>query len=237
MPSVATLTVSERFCGPPGTANGGYLSRRLASLLDADTVSVRLRRPVPLERPLEVRSDGGRVDLLDGEEVLASAAPAVLDLEVPDPPSAAEAAAAAAAVPPRTDHPFPRCFGCGPAREPGDGLRSLVGPLPGRAEVWAGTFRPTAQLPARDGLAAPETVWAALDCPSFQPLAPGDRTPHVLGTITARQERPVRLDTEHVVLAWVLQRDGRRATSASALVGPDGAVCARAQAVWFAVPR
>ena len=43
----------------------------------------------------------------------------------------------------------------------------------------------------------------------------------------------MRLDTDHVVLAWLLHREGRRATTASALVGPDGAVCALAEAIWF----
>jgi hypothetical protein len=64
-----------------------------------------------------------------------------------------------------------------------------------------------------------------------------DGRPHVLGTLVARQERPVRVDVEHVLVAWALGRDGRRATSASAVIGPDGEVCARGQAIWFAVPE
>ena len=231
---MTALTVASRFCGPPGTANGGYLSGRLAAEVDAAAVSVRLRRPTPLDRPLDLRRDGAAVELRDGDELLARAEPAELELDVPVPPSVAEAAAAAAALPPRTDHPFPGCFGCGPHRRAGDAVAALLGPLPGRPEVWAGTWWPTAELPSADGVAAPGTVWAALDCPSFQPLADG--VPHVLGTLVARQERPVRLDAEHVLLAWALGRDGRRGTSASAVIGPDGEVCARAQAIWFALP-
>ncbi|TQN40941.1 hypothetical protein FHU33_0293 [Blastococcus colisei] len=231
-----TLTVAGRFCGPPGTANGGYLAGRLAALTDSSTVSVRLRRPTPLDRPLDVRPAGTGVELLDGDEVLAVATPAELDLEVPAAPSPAEAAAAQAALPPRTGHPFPRCFGCGPERTPGEAVAVFVGPLPDRPDLWAGVFRPTAELPSSDGAAAPETVWAALDCPSFQPIAPLDSLPHLLGTITARQDTPVRLDTDHVVLSWVIGREGRRSTTASALIGPDGEVCARAQALWFAMP-
>jgi hypothetical protein len=68
-------------------------------------------------------------------------------------------------------------------------------------------------------------------------VQPDDGVPHVLGTLVARQDRPVRLDTGHVLMAWVLERAGRRATSASAIVGPDGEVCARARAVWIALPR
>jgi hypothetical protein len=233
MPS---LTVAPRFCGPPGTANGGYLAGRLSAWVEAESVSVRLRRPVPLDRALEVRSSDDGAELLDGDELLATATPADLDLVVPVPPSPAEAAAAQAALPPRVGHPFPECFGCGPARVPGDAVAVHVGPLPDRPELWAGVFRPSAGLPSADGVAAPETVWAALDCPSFQPIAPLDPAPHLLGTITARQDAPVRLDADHVVLAWLVGRDGRRSTTASALIGPDGEVCARAQGLWFAMP-
>jgi hypothetical protein len=228
-----TLTVAERFCGPPGTANGGYLAGRLAALVGDDTVSVRLRRPTPLDRPLEVRDTESGLELLDGDELLATAAPAALHLDVPPPPSPAEAAAAQAALPPRTGHPFPGCFGCGPARVPGDAVAGFVGPLSGRPELWAGIFRPTSGLPSVDGAAAPETVWAALDCPSLQPAAPSFATPWLLGTLTARQEQPVALDTDHVLLSWLIGREGRRAATASALIGPDGEVCARAQALWF----
>jgi hypothetical protein len=230
---VSTLTVAERFCGPPGTANGGYLTGRLAALAGVDPVSVRLRRPIPLERPLQVRRDGSAVELFDGDDLLATATPAELDLDVPIPPTRDEAAAAQAALPPRTGHPFPRCFGCGPERRPGDAVAVFVGPLPDRPEIWAGIFRPTAELPSAGGVAAPETVCAALDCPSFQPASPGSTSPWLLGTLTVALERPVRLDTDHVLLAWRLRREGRRAFTASALIGPDGEVCARAQAIWF----
>jgi hypothetical protein len=233
---VPTLTVAERFCGPPGTANGGYLAGRLAALTGADTVSVRLRRPTPLGRVLQVRRDGPAVELVDDGELLATATPTELDLDVPAAPSARDAAAAQAALPPRTAHPFPECFGCGPARVPGDAVAAYTGPLPDRPEVWAGVFRPTSQLPSSDGAASPETVWAALDCPSFQPVSPGSDTPWLLGTLTARQEQPVRLDTDHVLLAWLIGSDGRRATAASALIRPDGVVCARARALWFRSP-
>ena len=232
---VPTLTIAERFCGPPGTSNGGYLSGRLAALVDAPAVSVRLRRPTPLDRALDVRVGKTGVELLDGEELLATATAAELDLDVPAPPSAADAGAARAALPPRTGHPFPGCFGCGPERVPGDAVAAVVGPLPDRPELWAGIFRPTAELPSSAGDAALETVWAALDCPSFQPIAPLNPAPHLLGTITARQDRPVRLDTDHVLLSWVLGREGRRSTTASALIDPDGEVCARARAIWFEV--
>ena len=52
MPS---LTVNERFCGPPGCANGGYFAGLLAQF-SQNPVRVRIERPIPLQRSLEVRA-------------------------------------------------------------------------------------------------------------------------------------------------------------------------------------
>ena len=164
-----------------------------------------------------MRRDGATVELLSGEELLASAAPAHFDLAVPNPPSRAEAASAQAALPPRTGHPFPECFGCGPARVPGDAAAVFVGPLPDRRGRGAGDGVGCAGLPV---------VPAA---------APGSDAPWLLGTLTVSQERPVGLDTDHVLLAWRIGREGRKAITASAVVGPDGQVCARARAIWLEV--
>lgn len=223
---VRTVTVGARFNGPPGSGNGGYVAGLLAGFVSSGAVTVRLRVPPPLERPLLVR-DGA---LLDGDVVVATAEPASLDFDVPTAPSVAEAAAAAAAAPPRTAHPFPTCFGCGPDRD--DGVDALLGPI---GDLWAGVWRPTSVLPHVDGHVAPEVVWSALDCPSAQPVAPDGGPAHVLGTITARLEHPVDLDVDHVLLAWELGREGRKAYSASAILTPDGRVCGRARAVWIAL--
>jgi hypothetical protein len=224
---MSTVTVASRFNGPPGMGNGGYSAGLLAAHVDAEAVSVRLRKPVPLDREMEVR-DG---QLFDGETVIASAEPATLDLEVPAAPTPAEALKASAKVPWRDRHPFPTCFGCGPGRE--DGIAALLGPLDGRVE-WAGVWTPTGVLP-NDGVSVlPEIVWAALDCPSAQPVAPDGGPAFVLGTFVAQVERPVELGVDHVLLAWELGRDGRKAYSASAIIGPDG-VCGRARAVWVSI--
>jgi hypothetical protein len=80
----------------------------------------------------------------------------------------------------------------------------------------------------------PEIVWAALDCPSAQPVAPDGGPAFVLGTFVARMEQPVELGVDHLLLAWELGRDGRKAYSASAIIGPHG-VCGRARAVWVSI--
>lgn len=225
------MKIESRFNGPPGMGNGGYVSGRLAAHVAAvpngGAVSVRLCRPVPLDREMDVR-DG---HLLDGGALIASAEPATLDLDVPPAPSLDEARAAAAKVPWRDKHPFPTCFGCGPGRE--DGIKALLGPLDGRPE-WAGVWRPTEVLPNDGAHVLPEIVWAALDCPSAQPVAPDGGPAFVLGTFVTQVEQPVELGVDHLLLAWELGRDGRKAYSASAIIGPHG-VCGRAQAVWVSI--
>ncbi|GLZ36017.1 hypothetical protein Lesp02_82040 [Lentzea sp. NBRC 105346] len=231
---MTVLTVAARFNGPPTTGNGGYVAGLLAGFVDTkDAVSVRLRVPPPLETPLEVRVDGADAELRHGDVVVAAATPAELDIVLPDVPSVEQARAAAAAMPPRTRHPFPTCFGCGPDRPPGEAIHALLGPVDDT--VWAGVWRPGPLLPHADGQVRPEVVWSALDCPSAQPIAPDGGPAHVLGTFTARLDHPVVLDADHVLLAWSLGREGRKAWSASAIVAPDGQVCGVAKAVWISI--
>jgi hypothetical protein len=232
------ITIPGRFNGPPGSGNGGYVAGTLAAVLDSTgAVTVRLRVPPPLDHPMTARRTGGEVTLLDGERTVATAAPAHLALTVPAAPDLAAAAAAAAAVPPRVRHPFPTCFGCGPDRPAGEGIGALLGPLPQNPQLWAGTWRPGAQLPHADGQVTPEMMWAALDCPSAQPIAPDDGPAHVLGTFTAQIDGLAALGTDHVLLAWGLGKDGRKSRSASAVLDVDGRVLARAEAVWIALPN
>ena len=126
------VVIARRFNGPPGTAHGGYACAVAAQFLDW-SAEVSLRMPPPLEHPLSVHRDDDRsVTLLDGEAVVVQAKPAGLHLDVPDPVSLAEAEAAAAACPWLERHPFPTCFGCGPERSVGDGMREFPGSVAGR---------------------------------------------------------------------------------------------------------
>jgi hypothetical protein len=47
------LVIPSRFCGPPGSGNGGYVCGRIAAYLDGP-VTVTLRRPPPLATPMTV---------------------------------------------------------------------------------------------------------------------------------------------------------------------------------------
>jgi hypothetical protein len=241
---VAELRVPARFCGPPGLANGGFASGSLAGLVGG-AAEVTLRRPVPLDRPVPVHRDGGGILVVeDGEVLLAEARPAKVGLAPPLAVPAAltpEAAEAAAGRSRYYDDPvFPGCFGCGPARRPGDGLRIFPGRTAGRA-LWAAPWTPATTVAGADGRVRPEVVWAALDCPSGIAAAeaadlPAD-TAVVLGRMAATVGGLPWPGDRCRVVAWPLAVDGRKLRAGSALLGPDGEVLAAARTVWITVAR
>jgi hypothetical protein len=76
------------------------------------TAQVTLRRPPPLDRPLVVEQEEGRVVLQDGIDLVAEASATTIDIEVP-PPVTLDIAAEASRLSPFRDatiHPFPTCY-------------------------------------------------------------------------------------------------------------------------------
>jgi hypothetical protein len=188
---------------------------------------VTLRLPPPLESPLRVERDGERVQVFDGDALVAEARPAQLDLELPEPVTFAEASRLAAARPPDPDHPFPGCFVCGPEREEGDAL--CLRPAAAAAGLVVAPWRPAA--------GAPELVWAALDCPGAYAVNPNfARGASVLGRLTARLLALPAPGDECVVVAWPLGGEGRRLHAGTALFRA-GVPLAYARAVWFLVDK
>jgi hypothetical protein len=237
------LRLGQRFCGPPGIANGGFACGSIVALVGV-AAEVTLRRPLPLERPLAVRRDDGAGVLLveDGDALLAQARPGAAEVELAAPAAVSldEALAVAGRARYYQDPVFPGCFVCGPARRPGDGLRIFPGPVSGRP-LWAAPWTPDPSVASADGTVRPEVVWAALDCPSGLAAAeatdlPAD-TSILLGRMTARLAAPPRVGDRCQVLAWPGGRDGRKLAAASALLGPGGQVLAAARTVWVTVPR
>ena len=216
-----TLTIPGRFCGPPGTANGGVSCGLLAEQVDAPVVQVTLRRPPPLDTELRL-SDG---ELYDGDLLVASAVAGHVDIEVP----AAVSVDAARAVADRYEgwaaHPFPGCFACGTDREPPDGLGLRPGPVGDGvvAAVWT---------PGHERF----LVWAALDCPGGWAVPDLPGRPLVLGRMTLEHLAPITAGEPHVVLGWVLGSEGRKTFSATALYDAAGRPLAVAHQVWFPLP-
>ncbi|WP_026874663.1 hypothetical protein [Jiangella gansuensis] len=225
-----TLTVPRRFRGPTTSGNGGYVAGLLAGRLPGAPVTVTLRTPPPLDAPLEVApDDGAGLRLVDGAALVAEAVPAGDgDLAAVDPVPLDAAADAATRYPGLTGHPFPECFVCGPAREPGDGLRLFPGRLgDGRtACVW----NVTAEFAGR-----PELVWAALDCPGGW-TAPIEGRPMVLGRMTADVADLPAAGESCLVMGRYVGTEGRKTWTASTVYGADGRLLGRAHATWIAVP-
>ena len=229
--NLGTINVAPRYCGPAGSGNGGYVAGLVGGFAP-ETVEVRLRAPVPLAAPLAVAAgeDGAR-ELRDGERLIATAAPAALELEVP--PAVPEAAAIAAAAEWRglSGHVAPGCFVCGPGRS--DGLGLTPGPLvhAGRACV-ATPWRPDASLAGTRGRVRPEFLWAALDCPGYYAVVPDWRV-MLVGSFMCRVEDTVAVGERCVVVGWSLGGKGRSYRAATALYGDDGRCVARASALWI----
>jgi len=230
------VTIDPRFNGPSDSGHGGYVAGVVAGFL-VGPARVRLHRPPPLGRRLDMRRSGSEVTLLDGEALVATGASTDVDLVVPDVVGFAVAEEASRAYPGFGEHMFRRCFGCGPARAAGDGLRIFAGPVPGRRLV-AAPWIPDETLTDGGGAVRPEFLWAALDCPSgWAAIIDADGRPSVLGELAARLVDPVSPGERCVVLGWALGGEGRKRFAASAILGDGGAVRAVARSTWIAFSR
>jgi hypothetical protein len=234
---MATLAIAGRFCGPPGSGNGGYVAGRLAAMLGyPGPVEVTLRRSVPLDRVLRV--DGGRLLDEDGTPLAEARAASAHDLPpAPRPPGLDAAAAASRHFIGFRAHGVRGCFVCGTSRPEGDGLRIFPGAEPaqaGRERQVAAPWTADASLAGPDGAARPEFVWAALDCPGAFALMAGERAEAMLlGRITARLAGRVRVGERCVVIGWPIGAEGRKRFAGTAVFGADGALRGIARAVWF----
>jgi hypothetical protein len=225
-----SLVIPSRFNGPLESGNGGYCSGVVASFLEG-AAEVSLRRPVPLERSLNVvRETDGSVRVLDGEALVAEARAAPeFDVEVPAPVSPNEARLATAGYRGLSDGLFSRCFVCGRARA--DGLGVFAGAVEGR-QLVASPWTPPSWTADAAGRVLGEFVWAVLDCPTYFALyMNGDLPMSVLARFTVRVNAPIAAGEEHVVMAWPIETDGRKHHAGSAVLSPDGETLAVARAL------
>jgi hypothetical protein len=229
--TTASIVLERRFNGPRDSANGGYACGRLAALVDGPA-EVTLRRPVPLETPLDAeRHDDGSVTLHHEGALVAEAGPALpLDLEPPHRPTVAEAREAAR-------HSFVApdllacCYVCSPRRA--DGLGVTFGPLPSDPAMTGGLLLADATVPNAGGFVLPEIAWAALDCPSYAPPLWDRERPSLLARMTAELLEPIALGQPVVAVGWTLGGEGRKHESATALLAADGRMLARSRALWI----
>jgi hypothetical protein len=230
------VVIDRRFHGPPESANGGYVCGLMAGLIGpaGQGVEVTLRKPPPLETPLDVeRRDGGQVVLLEGQTVVAEAHPASVEIDVPEPVTFDEAVAASKSYLGFQQHPFPTCFVCGPKRAKGEGLRIFAGNVPAR-DIVAAPWTPAEWLAGADAMVRPEFLWAALDCSggiAFFPQLQGRSG--VLGRIAAKLISPVRAGERLVAIGWRMGEERRKMYAGSALFSEDGDLRGFARATWI----
>lgn len=238
------LTIPARFSGPPTSANGGYTAGLLAAALAGDDrppsapVEVTLRKPPPLETPISLQpAEKGRLVAEVEGAVVAEAR--VYDGELRPVASVAfdEAAAAEASYPGLRNHPFPRCFVCGPGRAEGDGLRIFPGQVgetdDGLLRV-AATWTPGESVAEMEALASLPATWAALDCTGGWA---GDLTERwmVLGRLTGLVHSLPAIGAPHVVVGEGRAMEGRKAFTATSIYDDAGTLLATAEHVWISV--
>lgn len=240
------IIIDRRYCGPPNSGNGGYVCGRLARHI-AGPAEVMLRAPPPLDTPLDaVATNDGTWELRDGGKAVATGRAATVELAQVETATLPDARAAElrALFRPQ-EHPLPHCFVCGPARAKGDGLRIFAGPLrrPAGPPVLAASWAPDPKLAAEDGLVAPEFLWSALDCPTgfacnYDARSGSfEKTPLLLGRMSARIESRPRPGAPCIITAWATGRDGRKRTADAALHDEAGTLLAVARTTWIAVER
>ncbi|HYI34721.1 MAG TPA: hypothetical protein VEX88_14770 [Glaciibacter sp.] len=232
--TTSTLHLDARLNGPPTSANGGFACGTIAQALGG-TASVRLIRPIPLGRPLEVNRDvsGPFAEVTDSRHQVVAEARQVdpFMMNPPVKPSFNDAEAARAASPLQgARHLLSNCVVCGPERR--DGMHVTPGPLANRSDVLAAPFVPL-ERDATDGVVHPEAVWGALDCPSYPATSLLDGRLGLLGTLTAHRNRDVFLGERLVAVGWTIERHSRSTQTASALLDEHGDVVASACAVWI----
>jgi hypothetical protein len=230
------ISMAAQFRGPPNSVNGGYACGAMGRMIDGPFTAV-LRAPPPLDTPMAmIQHDGGVRLESEAGDLIGEARPAEGDA-IPAPPLIPSLAAAIAASPgfPGLHRPFhPICFCCGDKVEEGVGLRVFTGQLAGAADgVVAGPWTPNPVFADAEGLTPAEVVWAALDCPGAVSWVVSGGGGGMLGTMTGEMIRRPAAGETCVVLAWPIERSGRKLISGTALFTPDGELLAKSHQVWI----
>lgn len=244
--AASDLVVPRRFRGPNSSGNGGWSAGALAALLDpshGSAVTVTLRRPPPLETPMEVTAVDSALVASHGGAAVLEATSALSEPQRVLPVSAEEARAAEGTYRGFDHHAFPECFSCGTAREAADGLRIF----PGRVSDQEGLVRVAATCTPHESLhedwhdyagsdrrASLPVTWAALDCVGAWTVDMVGR-PIVLGRMTARVSSLPVVGESHVVVGLLRSVDGRKHQTAGSIYDSRGALVGVAEHVWITI--
>ena len=206
-----TVSIPRQLNGPLDSGQGGYSAGVVAAFVDGPA-EVSLRRPVPLERALDVvRDDDGSVRLLDGDDLVAEGRPVGggRTSTCRRPSSVEEARDGDGPLPRSRDGPFSRCFVCGLARE--DSFGVFAGEVAGAPHH--GVAVDSARLGGRRRRARPARIrLGGARLPRVRSLR-GSRATCRWGCspgFSVRIDAPVTAGAEHVVIGWPIEIDGRK---------------------------
>lgn len=230
-----TVVIDARFCGPPNSGNGGYVCGIVADFIEGPA-EIMLRQPPPLDKPLEVKVEEGIVALYDGEDLIATGASKLLEIEQPTPPTEVQAIMGTEMYYGFHDHPFDSCFVCGPARRQDDGLRIFAGPYDSAGNV-AAPWTPTADLFDAEGKLLPRYIWAALDCPGYAAIAGEDFPTMMLGKLNLEIINEVYSSEKLFVKGWKIGQERRKYYAGTALFNSLGEIKAIGKAIWIKLEK
>jgi hypothetical protein len=254
MKPIEQYRIPARYCGPPDSANGGYVAGLFAKslkpmLTDHNSIEVRLLAPPPLEQTLELfeveQQDGGAGFILRHGTTDLAVASLVQELSPPPVAPTIQQTKSAMTHFDGSDHPFPSCFVCGPGRDPSDALCIYPGGVDtgqsGEKPMVASTWLVDSDYCDENGLLNTEILCAALDCPSSFGILelPGNKEmePMVLASFTFMLKARLKAGEQAIVIGWPESRKGRKAFGGSAIYNSDGQCVAQAEALWISLNR
>ena len=238
MKTTDSVTIGQRYHGPPDSGNGGYSCGIVGRFIDGPA-AVRLRIPPPLDAPMEVRKNDAGVELFYKDELVASGRRTMVDIEIPGPPDFAGAQVASRRYRGFESHFYPGCFVCGPDREHGDGLRVFAGPVEpgcGPEGMVAAVWIPDDSVVDATGMVSAEYLWAVLDCPGAYAFPEPAAGTILLGELAVSIKGPVSVGEKCVLIGWEISHEGRKHYTGTALFGESGSCRAVGYATWFEVP-
>jgi hypothetical protein len=238
-----TITIADRFRGPPQSGNGGYVAGVAASLLDTNNpVEVTLRSPIPLDTPLTVHRNAAITSIMQSDTLIAEVKESDLDLDVPEPPDWASALQAQPSSPSFLDlsnpiisggtgfHPI--CFCCGADHD--DGMNVYAAPVSGGEQV-AAIWQTKSEWAESDGFLPDAFLWTALDCPGQFAFMAADIITGMLGRMTGEIKQRAKAGMEYLVTGWCIDIEGKKHFAGTAIFDRDDNLLAAAKSVWIGV--
>lgn len=229
------MIILPHYNGPHTSGNGGYT----CGLLDAETdyvSEITLRKPIPLGVDMTLMREDELLSLFNGDELIATVKEGQLnDLVAPPPPDYASAERA------RQNYlglkeklAFPTCYVCGTDRPVDEGLHIYTGKLAG-TDTFAATWTPSEKHSDESGMVLPRFIWAALDCPGAYAAMGDHKLTIVLGRMTAKITRPLKIGDRCIIHAWPIGSDGRKHFSGTAIYTEKQELVGIAKATWFEI--